>query len=183
MPRRLLPLLAVLGLVASAMPAHAHDDVRIHGVAVGTQKRRALPNGVTQADYGFSERGRGDQIHARWSLDAQGLPVAYDADGNDYWKVPLAEHFDVTAGKATWKNRIEAGSADWAAPGAFYLPANAPPEFIGVLARALLKAPGQRLRLLPAGEAWMERGTRLAVAGRTLTLYRIGGIEFTPVPV
>ncbi len=184
MPRRLLSLLAALGLVASAMPAHPHDDdVRIHGVAVGTQKLRALPNGVTQADYGFSERGRGDQIHARWFLDAQGLPVAYDADGNDYWKVPLAEHFDVTAGKATWKNRIEAGSADWAAPGAFYLPANAPPEFIGVLARALLKAPGQRLRLLPAGEAWMERGTRLAVAGRTLTLYRIGGIEFTPVPV
>ncbi|MBC7663413.1 MAG: hypothetical protein H7276_06380, partial [Caulobacter sp.] len=47
MPHRLLSLLAVLGPVASAMPAHAHDDdVRIHGVAVGTQKLRALPNGV-----------------------------------------------------------------------------------------------------------------------------------------
>ena len=184
MPRRLLSTLVLLGLVAAAAAVHAHDDdVRIHGVAVGTQTLRALPNGQVQADYGFSERGRGDQIHARWSLDAHGLPVAYDAEGNDYWKVALAEHFDVTAGKATWKNRVEAGSAEWSAPGAFYLPANAPPEFMGVLARALLQAPGRRLKLLPVGEAWLETGTRLAVGGRTLTLHRIGGIEFTPVPV
>ena len=180
-PRRLPALLAALAFIVGGSPALAHDDdVQIHGVPVGSQKLKALPDGVMEADYGFSERGRGDRIHARWSVDAQGLPVAYDAEGNDYWKVPLAEHFDVTAAKATWKNRLEAGSA---APGAFYLPANAPPEFMGVLARALLKAPGRRLKLLPAGEAWLERGTQLTAAGRVLTLYRIGGIEFTPVPV
>ena len=182
--RQLLASLAALGLIVGGSSALAHDDdVRIHGVAVGTQKLRALPGGAMQADYGFSERGRGDQIHARWTLDAQGLPGTYDAEGNDYWKVPLTEHFDVAAGRARWKNRIEDGSAAWTAPGAFYLPANAPPEFMGVLARALLKAPGQRLKLLPAGEAWLERGTRLAAGAHTLTLYRIGGIEFTPVPV
>jgi imidazolonepropionase-like amidohydrolase len=182
--RRLLAALALLGLIVGGSPALAHDDdVRIHGVAVGTQKLQALPGGAMQADYGFSERGRGDVIHARWTLDAHGLPARYDAEGNDYWKVPLAEHFEVADGRARWKNRVEDGSTAWSAPGAFYLPANAPPEFMGVLARALLKSPGQRLRLLPAGEAWLERGTRVAVGGHTLTLYRIGGIEFTPVPV
>jgi len=171
-------------LVVVAAPADAHDDdVRIHGVAVGTQKLQALPGGAMQADYGFSERGRGDQIRARWTLDARGLPSTYDAQGNDYWKVPLTEHFEISAGQARWKNRIEDGAAAWSAPGAFYLPANAPPEFMGVLARALLKAPGQRLRLLPAGEAWLEPGAQLAAHGHTLTLHRIGGIEFTPVPV
>ena len=180
--------LAAFVLAVATSPAFGHDDdVRIHGVAVGTQKLQVLPQGRVQADYGFSERGRGDQIHARWSVDAQGLPTVYDAEGNDYWKVPLAEHFAVGAGQANWKNRIEAGSVAWSTPGAFYLPANAPPEFMGVLARALLKAPGQRLKLLPAGEAWLERGTSIAAASkthrRTLTLYRIGGIEFTPVPV
>jgi len=182
--RHLLASLAALCLIVGGAPALAHDDdVRIHGVAVGTQKLQSLPGGAMQADYGFSERGRGDRIHARWTLDANGLPATYDAEGNDYWKVPLKEHFDVAAGKASWKNRIEDGSAAWNAPGAFYLPANAPPEFMGVLARALLKAPGQRLKLLPAGEAWLERGTHLAAGAHTLTLYRIGGIEFTPVPV
>lgn len=52
-------------------------------------------------------------------LAANGLPTAYDAQGHDYWKVPLAEHFEVAAGKATWKNRIEDGSTSWSAPGAF----------------------------------------------------------------
>jgi imidazolonepropionase-like amidohydrolase len=182
--RHLLACVATLLGIVGGSPALAHDDdVRIHGVAVGTQTLAAVPDGGVQADYGFSERGRGDQIHARWRVDAHGLPVVYDAEGNDYWKVPLAEHFDVTAGKATWKNRLEAGSVAWGDAGAFYLPANAPPEFMGVLARALLKAPGQRLALLPAGQAWLERGTRVAVGKHTLTLYRIGGIEFTPVPV
>ena len=181
---RSLRLLAVmLALIVGGSPALAHDDdVQIHGVAVGTQTLQALPGGAVEADYGFSERGRGDHVHARWTVDARGLPVAYDAEGNDYWKVPLAEHFDAAAGKATWKNRIEQGSADWA-DDAFYLPANEPPEFMGVLARALLQAPGRRLKLLPAGQAWLERGTTLRAGGRTLTLYRIGGIEFTPVPV
>ena len=183
--RRLPTVLAMLALVVGGTPALGHDDdaVRIHGVAVGTQKLHTLPGGAMQADYGFSERGRGDQIHARWSVDARGLPASYDAEGNDYWKVPLDEHFIVAAGKASWKNRIEVGSIAWSAPGAFYLPANAPPEFMGVLARALLKAPGQRLKLLPAGEAWLERGTRMNAGKHVLTLYRIGGIQFTPVPV
>jgi imidazolonepropionase-like amidohydrolase len=182
--RRVPAALAALCMAASAAPAPAHgDDVRIHGVPVGTQKLLALPGGAMQADYGFSERGRGDQIRARWTIDGRGLPTAYDAEGNDYWKVPLAEHFAIADGQARWKNRIEDGSAACSAHCAFYLPANAPPEFMGVLARALMKAPGQRLKLLPAGEAWLERGTRLAAGGHTLTLYRIGGIEFTPVPV
>jgi imidazolonepropionase-like amidohydrolase len=182
--RRLLAILVALNAILPASTAFAHEDaVRIHGVAVGTQKLQALPQGGMRAEYGFSERGRGDLIHANWTLDSRGLPARYDADGNDYWKVPLAEHFDVSAGLASWKNRVETGSAAWSAPGAFYLPANAPPEFMGVLARALLKAPGQRLKLLPAGEAWLERGTRLTAGRHVLTLYRIGGIEFTPVPV
>jgi len=182
--RRGLAAFASLILITGAVPVLAHDDdVRIHGVAVGSQKLQALPGGAMQADYGFSERGRGDSIHARWTLDAHGLPATYDAAGNDYWKVPLTEHFEVAAGRASWTNRIESGSAAWTAPGAFYLPANAPPEFMGVLARALLKAPGRRIRLLPAGEAWLERGARVGAGGHALTLYRIGGIEFTPVPV
>ena len=57
--RRPLLALAALCLIVGGSPALAHDDdVRIHGVAVGTQKLQALPGGAMQADYGFSERGR-----------------------------------------------------------------------------------------------------------------------------
>jgi len=171
--------LLVLTLLAGA--AQARDDlVQIHGNAAGTQTITA-ENGITAADYRYNDRGRGDLIQARWRLDANGLPLSYEAKGNDYWKVEFSERFERDGqGLARWKNRIEEGETRAAG---FYLPANPPPEFMGVLTRALLKAPGRRLRLLPAGEAWLEDAADVDAAGRKLTLYRISGIEFTPVPV
>ena len=175
--KRLLWMLALL-----AATAQARDfQVQIHGNAAGAQLLTAPEAGVTAADYRFNDRGRGDVIQARWRLDARGLPVHYEAGGNDYWKVEFSERFERDkAGLARWKNRIEQGETRAAG---FYLPANPPPEFMGVLARALLKAPGRRLPLLPAGEARLEAGADVDAAGRKLTLYRISGIEFTPVPV
>ncbi|SEK87891.1 Amidohydrolase family protein [Roseateles sp. YR242] len=171
-------------LALSALPALARDDqVQIHGLVVGTQHLKDAGAGAFEADYAFSERGRGDQLQARWRLDARGLPVAYEVSGNDYWKVPLTERFSVEGAQATWHSRVEQGSAAWPTQGAFYLPANAPPEFMGVLVRALRRAPGQRLALLPAGEAWLDTGAQVQAGARRLTLYRVGGIEFTPVPV
>jgi hypothetical protein len=70
-------------------------------------------------------------------------------------KAPVEERFQIKDGTATWKNRSEQGKQAIAGE-AFYVPANPPPEFFGVLARALLKAPGHRLPLLPAGEASIE---------------------------
>ncbi|HEY4083495.1 MAG TPA: amidohydrolase family protein [Burkholderiaceae bacterium] len=173
----------LLALAMGSASAHDDDEVQIHGVAVGKQTLSTSKAGETVAEYGFSERGRGDQQKARWTLDKQGLPLTYDMEGNDYWKVPISEHFKVAEGRASWKNRVETGEAAWTTP-AFYLPANSPPEFMAVLARALLKAPQQRLALLPAGEAWLERGPSLLDAKKhKLTLYTIGGVQFTPVPV
>lgn len=169
-------LLIVLALLAGAASAR-EDQVQIHGNPAGTQKVTSPERGVTAADYRFSDRGRGDVIQARWRLDAHGLPLSYEAKGNDYWKVEFSERFDRdAAGLARWQNRIETGETRETG---FYLPANPPPEFMGVLTRALLKAPGRRLKLLPAGEAWLEQGEKLG----PLTMYRISGIEFTPVPV
>lgn len=173
--------LAFALLLFCGVAAAREDRVQIHGTAAGTQVLSQPEPGVSAARYSFNDRGRGDVVEARWQLDAQGVPTRYEASGNDYWKVAFTESFERdAAGMARWKNRIETGETK--APG-FYLPANPPPELMGVLARALLKAPGHRLALLPAGEARLERGESLEAAGRRLTLYRIGGIEFTPVPV
>jgi imidazolonepropionase-like amidohydrolase len=179
--QKLLLCVAALGALPVQAAGTREDLVQIHGVVVGEQKLRST-QGETVTDYAFSERGRGDQLKARWTLDAQGLPLSYAMEGNDYWKVPIAEHFQVAQGRASWKNRLESGDAAWNA-GAFYLPANAPPEFMGVLTRALLKAPGQRLKLLPAGEAWLERGPTVQAGKRKLGMFLISGIDFTPIPV
>ncbi|WP_407351214.1 amidohydrolase family protein [Luteimonas sp. R10] len=58
------------------------------------------------------------------------------------------------------------------------------PETDGVLARALLQAPEHKLALLPAGEARLEAAGTLDIATakgpKTLSLYRISGLDFTP---
>src|SRR5437870_11474599 len=94
-------------------------------------------------------------------------------------KAPIEEHFEIEGGRASWKNRSEQGEHAVAGQ-AFYLPMNAPPEFSGVLARALLKTPNHKLPLLPAGEATIERAATVTAGNSELTEYRITGLGFSP---
>jgi imidazolonepropionase-like amidohydrolase len=68
------------------------------------------------------------------------------------------------------------------------VPNNAPPEFTAVLARALLKAPGHTLPLLPAGEARISSAGSVpppAGSGSSseLTQYEITGLDFSPTRI
>ncbi len=138
------------------------DKIFIQGNPAGTQTVERQADGAMRAEYSYNDRGRGDHIIATWQLDRVGVPIEYDGHGNDYMKAPIEEHFQISNDRASWKNRSEQGEQAVAGE-AFYLPMNAPPEFFGVLARALLKAPNHKLPLLPAGEAstaWSERIAR-----------------------
>src|SRR5207245_4568713 len=91
-------------------------------------------------------------------------------------------HFEIKNGRATWKNRSEQGEQAVAGE-AFYVPMNAPPEFFGVLARALLKASNHKLSLLPAGQATIEKLGKVTSGNTEFTEYRITGLGFSPQPV
>lgn len=179
MSRFLAVALLAVG-AAHAAAATRTDTITIQGNAAGTQTV-ATADGRMHAEYSYNDRGRGDHIVAEWTLDDAGRPITYRGRGNDYMKAPVEERFDIVDGKASWHNRTEHGNAP--AAGAFYVPANPPPEFLGVLARALLKAPGHRLALLPMGEATIEAHGSARVGGRELHQYRIGGLAFTPQPI
>lgn len=169
-----LPLI-ILMVTASAWAEARMDRILIQGNPAGTQTLETGAGGRVRAEYFYNDRGRGDHIVATWTVDGAGVPIAYDGQGNDYMNAAVAEHFEMKNGRATWKNRSEHG--ELTVPGAaFYLPMNAPPEFLGVLARALLKTPEHKLRLLPAGEARLEQGVSLG----ELTEYRISGLAFSP---
>ena len=179
-------LLLFAALVAPAWAAR-EDQILMMGNPAGAQTVATAGSNGFRAEFSFNDRGRGDHIVATWKLNAAGVPIEYTGRGNDYYKVPLVETFRLTGGKASWRNRLERGERRLTAT-AFYVPANAPPEFEGVLARALLKAPGHTLALLPAGEARIEATGSLAVPmanGGTaqLTQYRITGLAFTPQAV
>jgi len=161
---------------------HRTDKIVIQGNQAGTQTVELQPDGTVRAEYSYNDRGRGDHIAASWKLDSTGVPTEYDGRGNDYMKAPVEEHFEIKNGRATWKNRSEQGEK--AVNGEkFYLPMNAPPEFFGVLARALLKAPNHKLPLLPAGEATIEQAGKVTFGNTEFTEYRITGLGFSPQPI
>ena len=159
------------------------DKIAIQGNSAGTQTIHTDAEGLTRVEYSYNDRGRGDHIIATWKLDAAGVPTEYEGRGNDYMKAPVEERFELKDGKAYWKNRSEQGEQSVTGE-AFYVPVNSPPEFTGVLARALLKAPGHKLPLLPAGEASIEESGKLNFKGVSseaeLIQYRIIGLSFTP---
>jgi len=173
--------LAMLSGVAAAR----EDQILIQGIPAGAQTI-ADDAGATRAEYSFNDRGRGDHIVATWTLDAAGVPIEYRGSGNDYMKAAVTESFRLADGKASWHNRAEQGEKAVSGE-AFYVPVNAPPEMLGVLARALLKSPAHRLALLPAGEAIIEAVGPLpgdqAAATRGLRQYQISGLDFSPTPV
>ena len=169
--------------IAQTSAEQRSDKILIQGNAAGMQIGHFDATGTAHVEYSYNDRGRGDHITATWKLDAAGVPTEYEGHGNDYMKALIEERFEVKDGKARWKNRSEQG--EQAITGeAFYIPANAPSEFSGVLARALLKAPDHKLSLLPAGEASIQESGKVSVDGASgkveLIQYRITGLGFTP---
>ncbi len=148
--QRLLACTLVFFGLAQTATAQRTDKIFLQGNLAGTQTVQKQPGGEVRAEYSFNDRGRGNHIVATWTLDAEGLPIAYEGRGNDYMKAPVEERFEMKDGRATWQNRSEKG--EQAVNGkAFYLPLDAPPEFTTVLARALLKAPGSQARAVAGG--------------------------------
>lgn len=170
--------------LAPAPREQREQIVLIQGKPAGNQVLSLAADGSARAEYQYSDRGRGDRIQSQWTLDAAaGVPADYTGTGHNYLKVAVDERFRLNNGQASWKNSSEQGEQTLTAP-AFYLPMNAPPEIQGVLARALLKAPGHKLALLPAGEARLDTIGKLDIAGKkgpaALTLHRITGLNLTP---
>lgn len=154
------------------------DQILFQGNVQGSETVAPAGTDSVRAEYSFNDRGRGDHIIATWKLDAAGVPIEYSGSGNDYMKAAVAETFSLSNGTAKWHSRSEQGEKAVQAE-SFYVPANAPPEFTAVLARALLKASGHTLPLLPAGDAHISE----VETDGDLTLYAITGLDFSPTPV
>lgn len=135
----------------------------------------------------FDDRGRGPKVEARWRLDESGIPAELRIEGVSYFKTPVDETYSRDAsGNARWRNEHEQGERAHAGK-AFYVPVEAPPALAAALVTALLRAPDQRLALLPEGEARLERLGEIEVADAagakaTVTGYEVHGLGYTPTP-
>jgi hypothetical protein len=132
----------------------------------------------------FNDRGRGPKIVAHYILGINGLPQRTDVSGNDYLKAPVNEHFAIENGTAHWKSTSETGQTR--SPG-FYISNNGPAAESALLVAALLKANGAVVKLLPTGEARIEKMTDVTLENQGqklhVTEFGITGLGFEPQTV
>jgi len=186
---RLPAIAAGLVLACSAFaqsPGETRYAVLIMEKPAGSQTTTVAADGSRNLSYEYNDRGRGPKLTARVRLDAAGVPASFEMNGVDYLKAPVTERFDFANGVARWKNSAEAGEQQLG-DHAFYLSTQGLPEELGWLAHALLKAPGQRMALLPAGAASIKRADELNVGDgankQHVTAYLIEGLGFSPTMV
>ena len=153
----------------------------LSGNAAGKCVQTVAADGTVEIQFSFNDRGRGPEIHGRYRFDNRGFPTLVEITGKDYFKAPVDERLTVTDGEARWKSTTEQGSA---AASGFYISAGGPPVEEGWLVSAILKSPNGAVKLLPGGEARVEKGlqTKVARGGRTvaLTQYLVTGLGFVP---
>lgn len=193
--KKLLLIFSVLAALAHAQSASGPSSESaktnryifiLSGNKAGYESSTRNPDGSLQVHFEFNDRGRGPNINEKIRAGKDGIPVEIEITGVDYLKAPVDEHFSLKQGVASWKNRSEEGQKKLTGK-AFYASISGASEETGLLAQALLAAPGHKLALLPEGEASIEKRGELKInangQSRTVTQYAIGGLGFAPVPL
>jgi len=181
------PIASIVLLAAlTSLPvlaAETRHTVILGGNKAGIQTSMVAADGTREVSYEFTDRGRGPKLTTRIKVNEAGLPVSVQTSGNDYLKVPVKEAFTLEQGMARWQNDAESGQSKLTAP-AFYISLQSVPEEGALLANALLKAEGQRLALLPEGQATLHRADEVTLqspsGSRRVVSYEISGLGFAP---
>src|ERR1044071_8342649 len=154
------------GIVAAAgcgesPPMHAPSAEQVMSFVVMTTGRHSGDaeiwigsDGVRRTHFAFNDRGRGPDTTTTLVVDGSGAPRQYRVTGVNYRKVPVDEQLDDDGGMLRWTSDSDRGRAPDGAGWDYALQIGIDP--IALLARGLLHAPGHRLQLLPAGEAWID---------------------------
>jgi cytosine/adenosine deaminase-related metal-dependent hydrolase len=180
-------VLAALALVSGCVRAATEYSFLMMEQPAGSQTVSQEGNRYN-VTFEFNDRGRGPKIASAITVDRDGFPVHVENSGVNYLKVPISETFDVSSGKARWKNSSEEGEKAFS-PKAFYLSLSGVPNEGTLLANVLLRAKDGRVPLFPEGEASIEKGRELVLAApggggqKTIVEYFISGFDFTPSPL
>ncbi|UXI68520.1 amidohydrolase family protein [Tahibacter amnicola] len=160
-----------------------NTEVWLVGNLAGKQVATYEDDGSVRVHFEYNDRGRGPSTDSVFRLAGDGTTRSVENRGVDYFKAAVEERYNREGDKVTWKNASEDQARTAAGP-AFYLSLQGAPEELVLLGRALLAAPGQRMALLPDGEARIEKLSDLKVKTRqgrkTLSLYALHGLDLTP---
>ena len=180
------PAASAVPALPAEIPANAEIySLNIMGNAAGQQAVWTASDGTLHLFFQFNDRGRGPKTTSILTINAKGVPTSETVTGNDYLKSPVNEDYSLKDGTARWKNSSEKGEKALTGP-AFYVPINAAPSELGMLAHAAVLN-GGKIALLPEGEARAEkvaeRDLQLGGKKKHVVMYNLTGLDFTPTQV
>jgi len=183
-------LLALCAACGAAAPAPATPaagrDVKFAIITVdrpsGSAELRVDPDGTWHSHLTFNDRGRGPDVTASGTFDESGALRTLTTTGHAYDGQDVDETLVDQAGMLRWCSHGEHGEARDGA--GYYVPLQEGIASYAALVRACRHAAGRRVKLLPAGEAWIEddRAIEVDLAGRKRTLHQVAlsGFGFAP---
>jgi hypothetical protein len=130
-------------------------------------------------DYAVNDNGRGPKHKEHLILSAGGIPTEWSIEGTSLMGGNVAEHVSWKDGTQTWSSQADHGETQAASP-RLYIGNDASPWALGMYARALLKAPGHSLAVLPSGELKLEKLRAVTVHNVVLNAWLLSGVSLTP---
>ncbi|EAU68461.1 hypothetical protein [Stigmatella aurantiaca] len=175
--------LLLLWMVPTSEAATERSSVVILGKVAGHQQVESLPDGRIKVHFEYNDRGRGPSLDTVYQVGANGTVTSAESQGVDYLKAAVQERYTAQGTSHAWKNSAEDEQREVPGP-VFYLGLHAPPEETVLLVRAALRAPGQRLALLPSGEVQVSAVATQTLKGksssRKVRLYALSGVDLEP---
>lgn len=173
---------SVDGLVAPPTTAQLWGITSASG-RHGTMSRWTTPDGVIWSRKSFLVRGLKTEIQQETHFNADGSIRTLRIRGATPYGT-ADEDFTMSAAGYSFKTAVDRGSGK-AEPLLHYHPLNETIDSYVALTDALMKAPGNRLKIVPSGEARMSRIAQLQVSNRgetkQLTAYAIDGLGVSPL--
>ena len=146
--------LALAATVLTALPAVASAQTASFTAIIGGKQVGHLiaetKGDTTTIDFDIKNNGRGPTDAETIKSNAEGLPAAWTIKGATTFGSKVDERFSQSGGRAEWTDSTGKGSAKIDKPG-LYVAQSGSPWGDGIIAKALLKAPGMTLPALPGG--------------------------------
>ncbi len=184
----LLFILFLVSTIYNDSIVYAQQSVRHDFLTIGEKSGEQIltqnSDGSTTISFSYNDRGRGPETITRYTLDASGLPTKIKITGLNYSKSKIFENYSRNGNSASWDSNIEHGNTKQA-ENSFFWPVNRPPEFLAILARALLQNEDRKLAMLPNGTANIETLKKKIVKSengkvKNITLFAITGLGDAP---
>ncbi|MDB5365054.1 MAG: amidohydrolase [Rhodospirillales bacterium] len=144
----------------------------------------ATSNGRTiDVDYAVDDNGRGPKHKEHLVLNEAGIPTEWAIDGTSSMGGGVHETMRFENGATEWSAQSDKGQVATPSP-KLYVANDPSPYSSGLYASALLKAPGNTLDVLPAGNLRLEKLREVEVGDGADAVatdaYVLSGIDMTP---